>query len=139
VKKVIPDKYVIINCIFAGILAAVFIYSFIYGFKGLTHPIPSGSQFFGEQPVISSGMSRSFSAMTHLNFEAAKNLNVYGPQIFLFFVIQLFMRIAGIALFSFSNRFQKKIIVIADGVVSSVLFVVFFMPFIREAAGLFFC
>jgi hypothetical protein len=139
VKRVIPDKYVIINCIFAGILVAVFLYSFIYGFKGLTHPIPSGSQLLGEHTVLSSGMSRSFSAMTHLNFEAAKNLNFYGPQIFFFFLIQLFMRIAGVYLFSLSNLLQKKIIVIADCVVSSVFFVFSFMPFIRKAAGLFLC
>jgi hypothetical protein len=95
-----------------------------------SYPIPSGSQVVTGTDSPSTGLSRSFSAIVRFNFTEARSYNPYGIRIFLFFLIQLFMRAAGIVLAG--KVIQRcRIIIISDIMLSIILFFICFWPFIK--------
>jgi hypothetical protein len=93
------------------------------------HPIPSGSELLTGKTSISTGLSRSFSAIVRFKFHEARELNPYGIRIFMFFLLQLLMRVSGFFIISKVNR--KKFIR-ADIIVSVLLFIILFWPFLNE-------
>ncbi len=121
-------SYRLINLIFIAVLLAIAGYSAIFGGQ-YEHPVPSGSKLLTGEDTISTGLSRSFSAIMKLDFNKAREFNPYGIRIFLFMMIQLTMRVAG---FFVAVRRQKKMIILADISISVILFVIFFYPFISE-------
>jgi hypothetical protein len=91
------------------------------------HPIPSGSELLTGNDSISTGLSRSFSSIVRFDFTEAREYNPYGIRIFLFFLVQFFMRIGGCML----HRHPKRnMIITLDIVLSIAMFFVFFQPFI---------
>ena len=92
-KTITASNYRIINLIFAFLITGIFVYSAVFSYKEVNHPIPSlYSQFTGADSP-STGLSRSFSALMHCDVKSALKLNPYSLQIFLFFVFQLVFRI----------------------------------------------
>jgi len=127
VKTPIPDTYRIICLVFAGIIIAVFVYSFLFG-PERQHPIPSGSVIFhGDSP--STGLSRSFSAIVRFEFAEAKAWNPYGIRIFLFFFIQLLMRVGGYVLTGMTST-KRSLLIFSDVILTLALFIIAFWPFI---------
>jgi hypothetical protein len=129
VKRVIQNEtsiadhsYKIINLIFAGIIVAILAYSFFFGTDGRKYPIPSNSKILTAEITISTGLSRSFTAIMHFRFAEAKAYNPYGIRVFLFFFIQLFMRLTGFWLACRSPFLNRKLFT-ADAILSSGLFV----------------
>jgi len=123
------SSYQIINLIFASIITGIFIYSAIYSHRKINHPIPSVfSQLTGSDSP-SSGLSRSFSALTQGDVKSAKELNPYSIQIFLFFAFQLIFRIFTFFLmkksFSWINTY-----IFADITLSILVFLLVFKPLI---------
>ncbi|PXY00947.1 hypothetical protein DF185_13705 [Marinifilum breve] len=123
------SSYQIINLIFASIIAAIFIYSAVYSHPEINHPIPSVfSQLTGTDSP-SSGLSRSFSALTQGDIESAKELNPYSIQIFLFFAFQLIFRIFTFFLIkkgiSWTNTY-----ILADITLTTISFLLVFSPLI---------
>ncbi len=111
------EPYIKINALSAGIILTMLVYFGIFSSAGIAHPIPSMYSF----SVPSTGMSRAFSSILRLNFESAKAFNPYGMHLFLFFFIQLFLRIL-FSIFLLYNSLSKKLLIICDIVVSLLLF-----------------
>lgn len=122
------DSYRLLNLIFAGIILALFVYSIYYG-GDRTHPVPSFYNLLTGENSISTGLTRSFSAIVRLNFNDAREYNPHGIRIFLFFLIQLLLRTTGIVL---ANHAKRSMIILIDITVSAILFMVLFWPFIMN-------
>jgi hypothetical protein len=125
-SRISNDSYLLINLLFAGIILAVIAYSLVFGGEK-THPVPSGSELLTGKHSFSTGLSRSFSAIVRLNFEQARAYNPYGLRIFMFFLAQLVMRVTAFFLTRYLNR---PVLIITDTVLSVLLFIVLFWPFI---------
>jgi hypothetical protein len=119
------DEYLIINLIVAGIILVMLIYSGIFSDSGIPHPIKSLSS----EPVISTGLSRAFSEIVRLNFYKALEFNPYSIHIFLFFFIQLLLRIF-ISFLLLSTSISKKLLLFTDILTSVLLFLLSFFHFI---------
>jgi hypothetical protein len=122
----------VICFIFAVIIVGIIAYSYYYGQPGRDYPIHSASKIFTGADSVSTGLSRSFSAIVRLNFDSARAFNPHGTRIFLFFFIQLFMRLSGLFLMPLFTPIQRSRIITADIIISIVLFVVFFLPLVHH-------
>jgi hypothetical protein len=89
-SKLFVKNYRLINLLFAGIFGMVFLYSGIFSAQKNNHPIPSACIV---KPCASTGLSRGFSEIMRLNFTSAKKYNYNSIPIFLFFLIQFFLRL----------------------------------------------
>jgi hypothetical protein len=121
--------YLVLNRVFAGIILLIILYSVLYSLEKERYPIPSGSQFFSGNRTISTGLSHSFSAVVRFDFQAAEKYNPYGIRIFIFFAVQLLMRLAGIFL---SVRIRERnliVLFLADAMLSISFFLYAFWPF----------
>jgi hypothetical protein len=119
----------IINLIFAGLIVILILYSFLFSAEGHKHPIPSAGDWLNVQTLLSSGLSRSFSEIVHLEFDQARKYNPYGVRIFAFFFIQLLLRIAGSFAAFYAGLEKLRMGIMADAVFSAFLFVLCFWPF----------
>jgi hypothetical protein len=127
------DPYRFICLVFAIIILIIFGYSLVFG-SGINYPIPSGSDILNADQAISKGLSRGFSAIVRFHFDDARAINPYSIQIFLFFFIQLLMRLAAYFLSAFLLGKKRRALIIFDVILSLVLFIGCFMPFIRAVA-----
>ena len=115
------QDYRIINFIFVGLIAFVFIYSGIYSAKECNYPIHSACV---DVNCASRGLSRAFSEIVRFNFESALRYNKYSLLVFSFFAIQFVLRFAVIAFLKTKIKIQQ--IIIVDIVFSITLFIVTF-------------
>jgi hypothetical protein len=122
--------YRVLNRIFLLVLILILAYSALFSPEKKNHPIPSGSRFFTRDSVPSTGLSRSFSAIVRFRFEEARQYNPHGIRIFLFFFIQIFMRIAGLVLSARIPEHSLQLLCYADAGLSMALFLAFFWPFL---------
>lgn len=122
--------YRVLNRIFLCILIAILAYSAVFSPEKKNHPVPSGSRFITGKPVSSTGLSRSFSAIMRFRFDDARRYNPYGIRLFLFFFIQVFMRITALVLARRLPDRPLKTLYYADAVISFALFLVSFWPFL---------
>jgi hypothetical protein len=123
-------SYLAINLIFIAVLVFFFGYSLIFSAYADNHPIPSFYTRITGEETISTGLSRSFSDIIRGNFKSANEYNIYGMRVFSFFFIQFFLRF----IFSFFYIYVEAVrryIVLADSIISIVLFVTCFLPFIE--------
>lgn len=125
-----PNK--MINVIFASIILAIFIYSAIFSPDKSNYPFQSESRLFLDQDSQSTGLSRSFSSIVRLNFADARKYNPLGIQIFIFFIIQFFLRIFFLLAYGSLKDLGLNIVITIDCIISGSLFILFFMPFFRE-------
>ncbi len=116
------EPYHIINLCFAGIIILIFIYSGIFSAEKNNHPIKSTCEILTGQPCESTGLSRSFSEIVRFKFESAKSYNKYGIQVFLFFLIQFFLRIISSVILQFKVLKQRQHIFI-DSLLSVGLYI----------------
>jgi hypothetical protein len=122
------SPYLIFNGILLVVLLGIFSYSAVYSAENNHYPIPSSLNILREGRGISSGLSHSFSELMRGRISSARHYNVYGPRIFLFFVVQLIMRPLFAILFVRNN--QSTNWVFLDAGASSVFFLIAFWPFI---------
>jgi len=114
-----------INLIFAGIIILVFVYSGIFSAQKNNHPVPCIHEKILGKPCPTCGISHSFSEIIRGNFKEAKEWNRNGIPIFLFFFIQLIMRV-GITILNQKKIVSGKTILYFDVVFSLLLFIVCF-------------
>lgn len=126
--------YRLINLIFVGIILCVISYSVVFNPDKNNYPIHSYHSKVTGQPSISTGLSRSFSAIVRLDFDAAHKYNQYGTRLFAFFLIQLIFRIL-LYLAQKLKPWDLRRIIYPDAVVSAALFIIFFWPFIVDLVG----
>ena len=91
--KIWDDPYNKINLIIAGIIILIFFYSGIFSPERNNHPVPCVHEKLLGKPCPTCGISHSFSAIIRGNFKEATEWNRNGISLFLFFFIQLIMRV----------------------------------------------
>ena len=127
------SPYQIINILLAAFIVFIFAYSAVFSPEKSNHPIPSSHTFITGEETTSTGLSRGFSSIIRFQFDQAKEYNPYSIQLFLFFLIQFFLRI--FLTLSYSSLIiglgENKSVLI-DALISSVMFLLFFEPFWRE-------
>lgn len=118
------DSYLKINLLFAGIIIAVIIYSGIFSAEN-EHPIKCAHFEQTGIPCETCGISRSFSEIVRFDLQSAREFNRNGIPIFLFFLIQLFLRIL-FSIISYKNWLKQRNLIIVDSVLSVILFLITF-------------
>jgi predicted transcriptional regulator len=127
------SPYQCVNILLAVFILLIFIYSAVFSAERSNHPVPSSYKIITGQESSSTGLSRSFSSIVRFQFKKANEYNPWGIRIFLFFLIQLFLRI--FFTISYSSLLVKvgiRISVMLDCIISGVMLMVFFEPFWRE-------
>jgi hypothetical protein len=119
--SVLREPYYIINTCFAGIIMLIFIYSGIFSAEKNNHPIQSNCAQIKDHPCKSEGLSRSFSEIVRFRFESATSYNQYSLKIFLFFFLQLFLRII-ISLVVYYQLIKQNKLIILDSIISAGLY-----------------
>jgi hypothetical protein len=126
----IKDPYTIINLVFSFIVLSIIVYSFLFTPEKNNYPVHAFTGFINDRPSISTGLSRSFSEIVRLRLDLAKQYNLYGLRIFLFLLIQMVLRIFFILITVGGSITNIKTIVRIDILVSVILFLYCFWPFI---------
>ena len=88
------EPYLIINIIFAGVILLIFLYSGFFSPDKDNYPVICIHEKITGEPCVSCGLSHSFSLIVRGRIEEAYKWNRYGMRIFLFFALQLVMRVA---------------------------------------------
>ncbi|MBS1233957.1 MAG: hypothetical protein H6R34_521 [Bacteroidetes bacterium] len=119
---------ILINSIFLVVLLGILSYSALFSAARNNYPIPSSIETLKKGKEISWGLSRSFSELMRGRIDSARMYNEHGPRIFLFFLVQVFMRL--FFLFLVLRNHYGMTWVYLDAGTSIVLFVIAFWPFI---------
>ena len=82
------------------------------------------------EPCPSCGLSHAFSLIVRGRVDEALEWNSYSLRVFIFFAIQLVMR-AGLAVTALRGGINLKVIAVTDAVVSAVMTLTAFYPFLR--------
>ena len=126
--RIQASPYILINGIFMVVLLGILSYSALFSAARNNYPIPGSLETLRISKEISSGLSRSFSELMRGRIDSAKKYNEHGPRIFLFFLVQVFMR--PFFLFLYLRNHQRMTWVYLDAGTSIVLFIIAFRPFI---------
>ncbi|MFW6218970.1 MAG: DUF2752 domain-containing protein [Bacteroidota bacterium] len=98
------------------------IYSGIFSSTRENHPVECVHQQLSGKPCPSCGMSRAFSELVTGNITTARAYNPYSIPVFLFFIIQMGLRL-GLIIFLKKSELAIYQLVLADTIVSVGLFV----------------
>lgn len=107
----------------------IMIYSGIFSATRDNHPVPSIYTEITGEASPSQGMSRAFSEIVRFRFDSALDYNPHSLNLFLFFFIQILMRI-GISVRLHFFQGKPKKIASWDVPVSIFLFLAGFYPFL---------
>ena len=125
------SPYSKVNLILAGMIILIFSYSGIFSPEKDNYPVGCIHETILGKPCPTCGLSHSFSEIVRGNFAEAQKLNRNGILIFLFFLVQLCMRL-GITILNHKRIFRLKTIVYVDVICSLLLFIFCFrrlLPF----------
>jgi len=125
------EPYLLINIIFTGVILAIFIYSGIFSPEKDNYPVVCFHQKITGMPCASCGLSHSFSLIMRGRISEAYQSNIYGIRIFLFFALQMLLRV-GFSLFYNKNENTRSQLITYDIIGSIALFIIAFYPFIRQ-------
>lgn len=124
-------SYILINLILAGVILFILGYSLFYSPDNNKYPVICIHEKITGDPCPSCGMSHAFSLIVRGRPGEAMAWNSYSPVLFLFFVVQLVMR-AGVSLrIRRSDALCSRKIAIADTLVSGLMTLAVFFPFLR--------
>jgi Protein of unknown function (DUF2752) len=124
------EPYLLINSILAGVIILIFIYSGFFSPVKDNYPVVCIHEKLTGEPCISCGLSHSFSLIIRGKISEAYVWNIYGLRVFLFFALQLVMRIV-FSVFYLKFPDTHKQLIIYDIGSSIVLFLLCFLPFIE--------
>jgi Protein of unknown function (DUF2752) len=129
--RLLREPYLIINIVFAGVILLIFLYSGFFSPDKDNYPVTCIHEKITGEPCVSCGLSHSFSLIVRARIEEAYKWNPYGMRIFLFFALQLLMRV------SFSFYFlrypdTRKQLIIVDCLGSGIIFFIAFWPFMAS-------
>lgn len=125
------EPYILINIIFAGAILLILVYSGLFSPEKDNYPVTCIHEKLTGEPCISCGLSHSFSLIVRGRINEAYQWNIYGMRVFLFFISQLFMRIIFLLVYLRYPDIRKQLI-IYDCVVSGIIFLISFWPFISN-------
>jgi hypothetical protein len=126
--KFIKEPYLTINVVLTGVIMLVMIYSVIFSPDKDDYPVTCIHEKLTGEPCVSCGLSHSFSLIVRGRVDEAYQWNVYGMRVFLFFALQLLMRIA-FSLFYFRFTDTRKQLIMMDIIGSILLFIIAFRQF----------
>ena len=126
--KFIKEPYLTINIVLTGVIMLVMIYSIVFSPDKDDYPVTCIHEKLTGEPCVSCGLSHSFSLILRGRFDEAYQWNVYGMRVFLFFALQLLMRIA-FSLFYIRFTDTRKQLMIMDIIGSILLFLLAFRQF----------
>jgi hypothetical protein len=125
------EPYLLINTILAGVIVLIFLYSGFFSPDRNNYPVVCIHEKITGEPCASCGLSHSFSLIVRWRITEAYEWNIYGLRIFIFFASQLVMR-AVFSFFYLKYRGTGRQLIIYDIIVSAVLFIVCFLPYMRS-------
>jgi hypothetical protein len=130
-KGLKSEPYLKINFVFAGVILLVIMYSGIFSPDKNNYPVVCIHEKLTGIPCFSCGLSHSFSLIVRGRISEAYKWNVYGMRVFLFFVLQLVIRIVFSAYF-LKNESSRSWLIRFDIAGSIVIFAIAFYPFFRQ-------
>ncbi len=126
--KFIKKPYIIVNIVLAGVIVLIMIYSAIFSPDEDKYPIVCIHEKITGKPCVSCGLSHSFSLILRGRLNEAYQWNVYGMRVFLFFFLQLIMRIV-FSFFYIKFIDTRKQLIRMDILGSMLLFIFSFRQF----------
>jgi len=130
-------SYLLVNFIFAGIILIIFVYSGIYSPDKNDHPVKCIHEELLGSKCPTCGMSRGFSAIVRFRFIDAVEFQRNSIPVFLFFALQLLMRLLAIILVRKSN-IALNLITNVDITLSLLLFLITFRNLIFQTMYIFY-
>ena len=118
--------HLMISWVFLILIGIVFGYS--YFFYPNEHPLNCAIKAATGRDCATCGFSRAFSCFTHLEFEKGNLLNGAAFKVFMFFGLQFLIRLGVILHYAFTRRSLAKSLVIADILITCILFLWTFLP-----------
>jgi len=122
--------YFAVNIILAGVILLIMGYSGFYSPDENEYPVVCIHEKFTGEQCPSCGLSHAFSLIIRGRIDEALLWNSASLKVFLFFALQLFMRI-GLGIRSLVSGRLLKQIAWADVLVSSAMALYAFYPFLR--------
>ena len=122
--------YFAVNIILAGVILLIMGYSGFYSPDENKYPVVCIHEKLTGEPCPSCGLSHAFSLIIRGRIDEALLWNSASLRVFLFFAVQLFMRL-GLGVRSLVTGRWLKQIVQADVLVSSAMALYAFYPFLR--------
>jgi hypothetical protein len=129
--KVKGEPYFLINIILAGVILLILAYSGIFSPDKDNYPVTCIHEKITGLPCSSCGLSHSFSLIVRGRINEAYQWNIYGMRVFLFFSLQLVLRVA-FSYFWIKDNLVRKQLIIMDISGSIVIFLVTFYPFFKQ-------
>lgn len=105
-------------------------YSFFYSPDEERYPVPCVHEKLTGEPCPSCGLSHAFSLIVRGRIDEAMEWNSHSMRVFIFFAIQMVMRVA-LAVTALKAGNNLKVIAVTDAVVSAVMTLTAFYPFLR--------
>lgn len=124
------EPYLIINSILAGVIIVIFIYSGFFSPAKDNYPVVCIHEKLTGEPCVSCGLSHSFSLILRGKLSEAYNVNIYGLRVFLFFSLQLAMRV-GYSIFYLKYEDTRKQLITYDIAGSVMIFLICFLPYME--------
>ena len=122
--------YIAVNIIFAGVILFIMGYSGFYSPDKDKYPVPCIHETLTGEQCPSCGLSHAFSLILRGRFDEAMQWNSASAGVFLFFALQLVMRVAlGIRTLK-TDKYLRQISS-ADAVISSLMIIAAFFPFMK--------
>lgn len=122
--------YLLINIIFAGVILFIMGYSFFYSPYEDKYPVVCIHEKLTGEKCPSCGMSHAFSLIVRGKVDEALLWNSYSLRVFMFFSVQLVIRILLGAWCLFKDH-KIRLISRIDAGVSAVMTLAAFYPFLR--------
>jgi Protein of unknown function (DUF2752). len=129
--RVKKEPYLLINIIFSGVILLILLYSGIFSPEKDNYPVTCIHEKLTGEPCISCGLSHSFSLIVRGRIGEAYQWNAFGMRVVLFFISQLFMRVTFLLVYLRYPDIRKQLI-IYDCVVSGIIFLISFWPFMTS-------
>jgi hypothetical protein len=127
------EPYLKINLVFAGVILLIIAYSGILSPDKNNYPVVCIHEKITGMQCFSCGLSHSMSLILRGRIDEAYEWNIYGMRVFLFFALQLIMRIV-FSLIYLRNDSIRQQVIWYDIAGSVVTFLVAFYPFLRQLA-----
>jgi hypothetical protein len=108
----------------------IFLYSGLFSAEKNNHPIPSFYEELTGKTSVSTGLSRSFSEIIRGRFESAREYNLNGIPVFLFFFVQLFQRLV-VSFILYKKVIAVNRLTLFDSIASVILFLYCFRGLIH--------
>jgi hypothetical protein len=124
------EPYLIINLILAGVIVLIFLYSGIFSPARDNYPVVCIHEKLSGKPCASCGLSHSFSLILRGKISEAYEWNIYGLRVFLFFALQLILRI-GFSGFYIRYPDTRSQLIKYDIGCSVILFIICFLPYME--------